>query len=258
MLDVQSTTMVFGGLIAVNKVSLKVDQDEIIGLIGPNGAGKTTLFNCITGIYKPTSGDITLSRGDTTYNIVKTKSYHIIRKGMARTFQNVRLFQEMTVLENVLVGLHSQLKSSFFQTVFTTNAFIKEEKEAVDRAYRLLDHFDLVSLANTPVNALPFGRQKVLEIARALMSSPKILLLDEPAAGLNSNETDMLMNIIRNVKKEFGLSILLIEHDMSFVMSLCKRIYVMDHGECIAEGTPEEIRNNQHVINAYLGAPEDE
>lgn len=253
MLNIQSLTMQFGGLIAVQEVSLEVNKGEIIGLIGPNGAGKTTLFNCITGIYKPTSGHIELVIDGHTHNITNALPYHIIRWGMARTFQNVRLFQELTVLENVLIGLHSRLHSGFFHTIFRNDVFLKEEHAAVEKAYTLLEYFDLDTLADTQVNALPFGRQKVLEIARALMSGPQLLLLDEPVAGLNTNETETLMTLIRKIKDEFDLSILLIEHDMSFVMSLCERIYVMDHGELIAVGNPNEVKTNQQVITAYLG-----
>lgn len=253
MLDVQSLTMKFGGLVAVNEVDIKVGDDDIIGLIGPNGAGKTTLFNCISGIYKPTSGHISFENNGHPYNISEAMPHTIVKRGMARTFQNVRLFKEMTVLENVLVGYHSRMKSGFFQTVFQRERFRQEEEMAVKRAYEMLDYFKLNRLANTTVKELPFGRQKVLEIARALISSPKLLLLDEPAAGLNSSETEELMDVIKKIKDEFQLAILLIEHDMKFVMSLCERIYVMDHGVLIAEDIPEKIQQNTQVITAYLG-----
>lgn len=253
MLNVQSLTMKFGGLVAVNEVNIKVKNNDIIGLIGPNGAGKTTVFNCISGIYTPTSGHISFENDGHLYNIGEIMPHSIVKRGMARTFQNVRLFKEMTVLENILVGYHSRMKSSFFQTIFQRERFKQEEEIAVKRAYEMLDYFKLNRLANTSVKELPFGRQKVLEIARALISSPKLLLLDEPAAGLNSGETQELMDVIRKIKDEFQLAILLIEHDMKFVMSLCERIYVMDHGMLIAEDVPEKIQQNTQVITAYLG-----
>lgn len=256
MLEVQSLTMKFGGLTAVNEVDLKVSPNQIIGLIGPNGAGKTTVFNCITGIYPPTSGHISCTFQGHTHSIAGVAPHKIINWGMARTFQNVRLFQEMTVLENVMVGMHSQLKSGFFQSIFKNKLFLDEEQRVVQKSYELLDYFKLVPLANSLVSALPFGRQKVLEIARALISSPQLLLLDEPAAGLNTNETDNLIQLIKKIQKEFQLSILLIEHDMKFVMNLCQYIFVMDHGELIAEDTPKKIQTNAQVITAYLGEPE--
>lgn len=256
MLDVQSLTMKFGGLTAVGGVDIAVEKNDIIGLIGPNGAGKTTLFNCITGIYKPTSGYVAFENNGHTYNINNALPHHIVHWGMARTFQNVRLFPEMSVLENMLVGYHSKLKSRFWETIFHTDNFKKEEARAVKKAYDLLVYFDLHKHMNTAVKNLPFGRKKVLEIGRALISSPKLLLLDEPAAGLNSKETDELIKLIIEIQHNFSLSILLIEHDMKFVMNLCKKIYVMDHGELIAEDIPEKIQKNPQVITAYLGEME--
>lgn len=255
MLYVENVTVKFGGLVAVDNVTLEVREHEIVGLIGPNGAGKTTLFNSITNIHKPTSGRIVFDTGKEKKILSNFPTHAIIHSGIARTFQNVRLFQKLTVLENVLVGLHSKQKASFMGVVFQSNAQKQEEKENLDHALYLLDYFHLASLANVAANSLPFGNQKVLEIVRALAVNPKLLLLDEPAAGLNTKETHELMELLIKVKQDFKPTMFLIEHDMKFVMSLTERIYVLDYGELIAEGTPREIQKNKNVITAYLGEP---
>ncbi len=254
MLYVENVTVQFGGLVAVDSVSLEIQPHEIIGLIGPNGAGKTTLFNCITGIYTPTKGAIFFDAHNKGKKEISSLPTHaIIRTGIARTFQNVRLFQRLTVLENVLVGLHSKLHAGFWGTIANSRSTRKEEKESIERAFYLLEYFNLDSLANNVAGDLPFGNQKVLEIVRAMAVNPTLLLLDEPAAGLNTQETHELMELLIKVKRDFYPTLFLIEHDMKFVMSLTDRIYVLDYGKLIAQGTPKEIQNNQDVITAYLG-----
>ena len=256
MLYVENVTVQFGGLIAVNSVSLEVHSHEIIGLIGPNGAGKTTLFNCITGIYNPSKGAIFFDANNKgKKEISSLPTYAIIRTGIARTFQNVRLFQRLTVLENVLIGLHSKLHTGFWNTIFNSRNAQKEEKESIEKAFYLLEYFKLDSLANNIAGDLPFGNQKVLEIVRAMAVNPNLLLLDEPAAGLNTQETHELMELLMKVKQDFKPTLFLIEHDMKFVMTLTDRIYVLDYGKLIAQGKPQEIQKNQDVITAYLGEP---
>ncbi len=241
----------FGGLIAVQRFNLCLKPGEIVGLIGPNGAGKTTCFNMITGVYRPTQGDIRL--GDSS--LLGCRPDRVNRQGIARTFQNIRLFSDLTVLDNVRVAQHAHLETGIAAAMFRTKRFYREETEMSERALRLLDVFDLVPKAGLVAGSLPYGDQRRLEIARALATRPKVLCLDEPAAGMNPAEKKVLMELIRRVRDRFQLAILLIEHDMKVVMGVCERILVLDHGESIAEGSPEEIRFNSKVIEAYLGEP---
>lgn len=257
MLDVKDITMDFGGLRALDKVSLQIREGEIAALIGPNGAGKTTLFNCLTGIYQPTAGDIILhppGTGSTKLNGLKIN--RIAKLGVARTFQNIRLFGGMTVLENVMIGRHGRSKSGILGAIFRPPATQNEEKEIVRKSYAILDYMGLAGLVNELARNLPYGAQRRLEIARALATDPVLLLLDEPAAGMNPQETNELDSLISQLQRDFKLSILLIEHDMKLVMNLAQNIFVLDYGEEIARGTPQEIRNNPAVIKAYLGEEE--
>ena len=254
ILNVNQLTMDFGGLRALNHVNLSIERGEIVALIGPNGAGKTTFFNCVTGIYTPTKGDVFLGgNSNAPIRINGIKPNRIAALGMTRTFQNIRLFQNMTVLENVLIGRHIRIKSGIFGALTRSHTTRREEKQAIDDAYRLLDKVNLAEWANEFSKNLPYGAQRRLEIARAMATDPVLLLLDEPAAGMNPQETQELDTLIRKIRDEEGITILLIEHDMKLVMSLSERIYVMDYGSPIASGTPMEIKNNPAVIKAYLG-----
>ncbi len=254
VLDVKELTMDFGGLRAVDKVSLDVCQGEIVALIGPNGAGKTTFFNCITGIYEPTAGDISvISPEGSRTKINGFKPHKITEAGMARTFQNIRLFPNMTVLENVMLGRHCRTTSKIFGAIVRGKHTCREEEETVAFSYHLLEKVGLAKYANEFSKNLPYGAQRRLEIARALATEPFLLLLDEPAAGMNPHETRDLDDLITKVKVEEGISILLIEHDMKLVMNISDRIFVMEYGKEIAKGTPTEIRANPKVIEAYLG-----
>lgn len=239
----------FGGLRAVDEVNIEIKEGELVGLIGPNGAGKTTIFNLLTGVYKPTDGDISINQ----ISINKKTTPQIVALGVARTFQNIRLFKELTVLDNVKLALNSSMKYNTFEAIFRLPRFWKEEKEITNKALDLLDIFDMAEMASITAGNLSYGQQRKLEIARALATNPKLLLLDEPAAGMNPNETKELMNTISFIRNKFKIAILLIEHDMDLVMGICERLYVLNFGRIIASGLPDEIQNNKEVIAAYLG-----
>ena len=249
LLAVEGLMMRFGGLLAVNNVALELRPQEIVSLIGPNGAGKTTVFNCLTGFYKPTGGTITLRE----QHLEGLPGQKIARMGIVRTFQHVRLFREMTVIENLLVAQHQHLKSGVFSGLLKTPAFRRSESEALDRAATWLERVGLLDLANRQAGNLAYGQQRRLEIARCMVTRPEILMLDEPAAGLNPKETHELAALIAELRGEHKVSVLLIEHDMKLVMGISDRIYVVNQGTPLANGTPEEIRNNPDVIRAYLG-----
>ncbi|TVR71573.1 MAG: ABC transporter ATP-binding protein [Spirochaetaceae bacterium] len=254
ILDVQDMTMDFGGLRAVNNVSISMEQNEIIALIGPNGAGKTTFFNCVTGVYTPTRGGISIQPpGGDRESIKGLKPSRITEKGLARTFQNIRLFPNMTVIENVMIGRHTQLKSGVLGAILRGPRTRAEERKVLEDSYEILKKLNLGHHVNDLARNLPYGAQRRLEIARALATEPFLLLLDEPAAGMNPQETRTLEALIRKIRDTEKVSIFLIEHDMSLVMSLSERIYVMDYGKLIAMGTPQEVKNDPEVIKAYLG-----
>ena len=251
LLHAQNVTIRFGGLTAVSDFNIDIRPRELVGLIGPNGAGKTTIFNMLTGVYKPTEGEIRIGGTSTR----EMKPYQITSLGVARTFQNIRLFKELTVLDNVKIGGHIHYKYSGTSAVLHTNRFHEAEQTAEVEAMKLLEIFGLRRRAHDYATNLAYGDQRRLEIARALAARPKLLLLDEPAAGLNDSETDALMHTIRGIREQFQIAILLIEHNMELVMGICERIVVLNFGKTIAEGPPEEIRANDAVIEAYLGEP---
>lgn len=249
ILEVKKLGIDFGGLTAVNNFGLTVDSNQIVGLIGPNGAGKTTIFNMLTKVYEPTRGEILLNGVSTS----KMDSIEVNKAGMARTFQNIRLFSNLSVLDNVLVGMSNYINYSVVDSMFRSGKYFVEEAKAKEEAIKLLRIFNLEKDADLIAGNLPYGEQRLLEIARALASKPCLLLLDEPAAGMNPNETNDLMNTIKKIRDQFHISILLIEHDMKLVMGICDKITVLNYGMELATGTPSEIQNNPDVIKAYLG-----
>ncbi len=248
-LEAKKVGINFGGLKAVDNFNLNLFEKEIVGLIGPNGAGKTTTFNILTGVYTPTSGAIRVE-GE---NIVGLKPHQIVDRGIARTFQNIRLFSDLTVLDNVKIAFQKQMKYSIVEGILRLPRYWKEEREIDIKARELLKIFDMENLADVIAKNLPYGKQRKLEIARALATDPKVLMLDEPAAGMNPQETTELMNTIYSIRDRFGTAILLIEHDMNLVMGICERLIVLNYGVILATGTPDEIKNNDEVIKAYLG-----
>lgn len=253
VLKVTGLTKNFGGLSAVSNVNMEIEQSELIGLIGPNGAGKTTLFNLLTGVYDPSEGTIELNVNGKMTSIGGKKPYVISRLGISRTFQNIRLFKELTVLDNVRIAMHQSVKTGVIASILRLPCYYKEEEEIEKRAMDLLKTVNLAEHAMDLAKNLPYGKQRRLEIARALATEPKILFLDEPAAGMNPQETAELTTLIHDIKDRFHLTIVLIEHDMSLVMSICERIYVLDYGRLIARGNPAQIKSNKRVIEAYLG-----
>lgn len=253
VLKVENVSISFGGLKAVSNFNLQLEPGELVGLIGPNGAGKTTVFNMLTGVYNPDEGMIQLNLNNSPKNIIGLKPHQITKLGMARTFQNIKLFKDLSVLDNVKIAYHFNVKYNALQAIFRTGRYYREEVELKEKALDLLKLFNIHEKSAELAKNLPYGEQRKLEIARALATNPRILLLDEPAAGMNPQETKELMKLIEFIREKFNLTILLIEHDMNLVMGICERIVVLDYGQIIAEGTPEAIKTNPRVIKAYLG-----
>lgn len=249
VLEVKDLGIDFGGLTAVNNFDIEVGKTDIVGLIGPNGAGKTTVFNMLTKVYQPTRGTIVLNGVDTN----KMDSIAVSKAGVARTFQNIRLFNNLSVEDNVKVGMHNKITYSILDSIFRTPKYYKQENDMHEKALKLLNIFNLDSMADLPAKSLPYGAQRRLEIARALASDPCLLLLDEPAAGMNPVETEELMDTIRLIRDKFQIAVLLIEHDMKLVMGVCEKITVLNFGQVLMTGTPDEVKNNPEVIKAYLG-----
>ena len=249
ILKATDLSIVFGGLKAVSDFNIDIKEGDLYGLIGPNGAGKTTVFNLVTGIYKPTTGEVQLDG-----EVLNPYSPHVrVEKGIARTFQNIRLFKKLTVLENVKIAFHKNMSYNVFQAIFRTKKYWKEENQIHEKSLEILEDLGLLEYKDEVSESLPYGKQRKLEIARALATNPKLLLLDEPAAGMNPHETEELMETIEFIKDKFNTTILLIEHDMKLVMGICDKISVLNFGQVIAEGTPAEIQANEEVIKAYLG-----
>ena len=249
LLEVRDLGISFGGLRAVDEVNMKIEKGALVGLIGPNGAGKTTVFNMLTGVYRPTDGGIRLD----SENIVGKKPFEINKMGIARTFQNIRLFGKLSVLDNVKLGFHNDVTYALPESLIHLGSYHKKEKLMTEKAMEILKVFDLDGQWNYKASNLPYGKQRKLEIARALATEPKLLLLDEPAAGMNPNETAELMQTIELVRKQFDVTILLIEHDMKLVSGICEYLYVLNFGRLLAEGTPSAVLSNPEVITAYLG-----
>lgn len=253
LLKVDNLTKNFGRLTAISHVDLEVKNNELVGLIGPNGAGKTTLFNLLTGVYVPSGGSITFNPNKEIHELGGKNTSQIGQLGIARTFQNIRLFKELSVLENVRIGMHSELGANLLQSFFRTKEYYRTEVEMTEKAMELLKIFNMEDKAKTKASNLPYGDQRKLEIVRALGTNPKLLFLDEPAAGMNARESHELTELIQQIHNEFDLAIVLIEHDMKVIMNISERIYVLEYGKKIAEGKPQDIQRNQHVIQAYLG-----
>jgi branched-chain amino acid transport system ATP-binding protein len=253
ILKIENAVMQFGGLTAVKDFNLSLNKGEIVALIGPNGAGKTTAFNMVTGVYKPTAGKIYFNNRD----ITGVRPDLITKTGIARTFQNIRLFKDLSVLDNVLIATHLNIKSNFMEAIFRLPRYRKEENQMMEKSLNLLKKVGLLDLKNEKAHSLPYGKQRRLEIARAMATNPEVLLLDEPAAGMNTKESEDLTLFIKQIRDEFDLTIFMIEHHMQVVMGISDRIYVLDYGVTIAEGTPYDIQNNERVIQAYLGVSEE-
>ena len=254
LLVAKDISISFGALKAVDSFNLEINSGELIGLIGPNGAGKTTVFNILTGVYNASSGEYTLD-GE---NVIRTSTSALVKKGLARTFQNIRLFKYLSVLDNVVAAYNFRMKYGILSGMLRFPNFWREEKEAKEKAMVLLKIFDLDKYAGMHAGNLPYGEQRKLEIARAMATEPKILLLDEPAAGMNPKETEDLMNTIKLIRDKFGIAVLLIEHDMKLVLGICERLVVLNYGQILASGDPKEVINNPQVVEAYLGKEEDE
>ena len=254
LLVAKDISISFGALKAVDSFNLEINSGELIGLIGPNGAGKTTVFNILTGVYNASSGEYTLDGED----VMRTSTSALVKKGLARTFQNIRLFKYLSVLDNVVAAYNFRMKYGILSGMLRFPNFWREEKEAKEKAMALLKIFDLDKYAEMHAGNLPYGEQRKLEIARAMATEPKILLLDEPAAGMNPKETEDLMNTIKLIRDKFGIAVLLIEHDMKLVLGICERLVVLNYGQILASGDPKEVINNPQVVEAYLGKEEDE